>query len=622
MNPSPARRPVLRLFQAAGSVLLVLVVTFCLLLAFSDWSWTRPLVVRYLSHTSGREVRIDDLRLHFARNLAPTVTLRGVEVQNAPWADGRPFAKVGEVSFVFDSLTTLFDDQSLVSLLVLKDGDVDLERQADGLRNWRLRNPDYKGPGKYLIQRVEAHNSRLRVAHRGIKLDVSMASSQGSADLPTRIRFTGDYAGARFSGDLTTSAIFSLQQTGESFPLRGDAETGGTRLELNGRMADFLKLGAIDAHINIAGPTLSSLHPFIRGRPPFSRPYQAQGRLHFTADSYGFENFIGKLGATDLAGSLHLSRYGRRTWQADIRSAHAQLADLTSLSFAVDPVNPDGPMPPAPAVSPAAAAGRVLPARPMAADRLQYSDAHVRIDLKKLDSPQWPALQSLRATADIEEGVLRLSSLDVGIAGGNARGEITLDGKQHPPAAGVALEFSGLQLERLLPHLRSGEASAPLAARVDLKGRGDTIAAMLASADGQAAVSLAPGHISNLLDAMLGLNAGKLVWLKLTGDRDITLNCAALTLDFKNGIGRSRQLLLDTAQTRAGGSATVNLRDEHFDLLLTPQAKQGRLFALGSGIRASGSFHHVEYAIAHDDAPPAPAGSCAAPPPGRQLVAN
>ncbi len=62
-------------------------------------------------------------------------------------------ASVGEVTFVFKSLGTLFDDRSLVALLELKDADVDLERQADGLRNWRLNNPENRGPGKYLIQR-------------------------------------------------------------------------------------------------------------------------------------------------------------------------------------------------------------------------------------------------------------------------------------------------------------------------------------------------------------------------------------------------------------------------------------------------------------------------------------
>ncbi len=66
---------------------------------------------------------------------------------------------------------------------------------------------------------------------------------------------------------------------------------------------------------------------------------------------------------------------------------------------------------------------------------------------------------------------------------------------------------------------------------------------------------MAPGRISNLLDAMLGLNGGKVVWLKLTGDRDIALNCASAVIDFKNGIGKSRELILDTAQTCAPAAA-------------------------------------------------------------------
>ncbi|HEY4373388.1 MAG TPA: AsmA family protein [Burkholderiales bacterium] len=602
--------PRLLLAVGGGAVLIAAA------LVFTADSWVRPLVVASLNHSSGREIRIDELHIHFARNLAPTLLLRGVKVQNTAWAaDARPMATAREVTFVFDSLPTLLHDQTLVSLVVMQDADIDLERQADGLRNWRLRKPDYRGPGKYLIQRVEAHNSRLRVVHRGINLDVTMASSPAAGDLPNRIRFSGDYAGRRFDGDLLTSAVFSLQATGEFFPLRGQASSAGTRLQLDGRMADFLKLGGIDAQMNISGPTLSQLHPFLRGRPPASRPYEAQGHLSFTGDSYSFDHFTGKLGATELAGFIRMSRYGRRVWHAGLTSAHAQLTDLTSLSFAVDPANPNGPMLPAAAVSPAAAAGRIFPASHLAAERLQYSDAHVRLDFEKLESPQWPVLQSLHAAIDLENGVLRFSNLDLGIAGGHATGDAALDGRQHPPVASVALDFRGLRPDLLMTRLRAtGGASAPLSARVRLRGQGETVAAMLASADGKMSFSMAPGRISNLLDAMLGLNAGKLVWLKLTGDHDIALNCAALNLDFKNGIGRSSELLLDTAQTHAGGSATINLRDEHFDLLLTPQSKQGRLFALGSAIHASGSFRRAQYAITQDQPRAAPGAACPAPP--------
>jgi uncharacterized protein involved in outer membrane biogenesis len=601
-----------RLLKVALGLVLLLAVLLALLVTLFDWNWARPAITRYLSHTSRRSVQIDDLYVHFSPTLAPTIRLRGVRVQNAAWADPRPMARVGEVSFIFESLGTLFDDQSLVALLVLKDADVDLERQADGLRNWRLRDPEYRGPGKYLIKRVEATNSRLRVVHRGLDLDVTMNASAAAGELPNRIRFAGNYADSPFSGDLVTSPVFSLQLTQETFPLRGFADSQATHFEMDGRMADFLKIGAIDAQIRINGPSLAKLHPFLRGRPPASRPYRAQGHLSVDQSTFGFDRFHARLGETDLAGDISLSRAGRRVWHANLRSEQAQMADLTSLSFNPDPLNPNGQAVPTPPAGPDS--GRVLPAKRLATERLQYDDADVKLEIRRLNSPAFPALQSLRASVALHGGVLKLAPFDLGIAGGHVAGELRLDGNQHPAMSSASLDLRDLQLGQLIAKLRSaGGTSAPLAGQVRLQGRGDSIAGMLGSVTGSAALNMAPGRISNLLDAMLGLNGGKVVWLKLTGDRDIALNCASTVVDFKNGIGKSREFILDTAQTRASGSASIDLRNEHFDLLLTPQAKQARLFALGSAIHAYGSFQHAEYAIDKGDAGAAPATSGACP---------
>lgn len=585
-----------RWVKALGALALLL----ALLVALFDWNWVRPLVVNYLSKTSQREIRVDDLQVSFSPTLAPTIRLRGVHVPNPAWADRPTMANVGEVIFEFDNLATLFDEQSLVARLVLKDADVDLERQADGLRNWRLREPEYRGPGKYLIQRVESYNSSLRVAHRGLGLDVSMHSSHAAGALPNRIVFSGNYQGSAFTGEVVTPPVFSLQRTDEFFPLRGHARAGATQFEIDGRMADFIKIGAVDAQIKVSGPSMAQLHPYLRGRPPDSHAYHAQGHLNIDQSVFGFDHFRAVIGSTDVAGAISLSRSGRRVWQASLRSENAQMADLTSLSFNPTPADPHGPAQP-PAAKPAP--GHILPVKRLATERLQYDDAYVTLAIDKLNDPAIPALQGLRVTADLQEGVLTLAPLDIAIAGGHATGKIVLDGKPHPAVASVNLTVRDVQLSQLVARVRdAGGTSAPLSARLNLRGSGESVAALLGSATGSAQVSMAPGRISNLLDAMLGLNAGKVVWLKLAGDRDIALNCASAAIDFRNGVGTSRRLLLDTAQTRASGNATIDLRQERFDLTLTPQAKESRLFALGSAIHAQGSFTQAGYKIEKGEA--------------------
>ena len=620
--------------------LALLPVLLVLLVLLFDWNWIRPGIERYLSRTSQRSVRIADINIHFGPNLSPTVRLRGVQIENAPWAAARPMASVGEVSFVFDGLATVFDDRSVISKLVLIDADVDLERQADGLRNWRLRNPEDRGPGKYKVRSLEAHNSMLRFVNREINLDVSASAmpapdmgAQAGAVLPTRIRFEGTYTGAAFSGDLLTGELLTMQETEQFFPVRGYAAAGNTRLDIDGRMADFFKLGAVDAQVKLAGPTLARLHPFVRASPPESHAYWAQGHLKVTQNEFALDGFSGKLGETDLAGSASVSRNSeRRHWAADLRSDTARWADLRSLAGASEN---GGASKATPAATPSAAhvaktgkdlapasnqPGRLFSRQPWNIEPFNTNDAKLRLEVRQIAAPEIPALQSLRIAAELQNGALKVGLFDLGIAGGHATGQLALDGRQQPVAGSIHLALRNLRLEQLLARLPTGATSGLVAAQVNLNGRGESLAALLGSASGSVTANMAAGRISNLLDAKVSLNAGKIVWLKLRGDRDIAVNCAALAIDFRNGVGRSRSLLLDTEQTRTSGTATINLREEQFDLLLTPQAKQMRVFALGSAIHAQGSFSHAGYAIEKDTQPVTSGSTSCGAAPGQELA--
>jgi uncharacterized protein involved in outer membrane biogenesis len=612
MNPAraPTWHPATRaVFRFLGWSVLALLALAVFMLTLFDWNWVRPGIEHYLSQTSQRRVHFDDLQIRFSRTLAPTVRLRGVDIGNAPWAAQRPFARVGEVTFVFDTLRTLFDDQSVVSHLILIDGEVDLERQADGLRNWRLRNPEYRGPGKYKVLRLQAKNSRIRFVNREIGLDLEASSEtvpaprEGAAGppLPNRIRFAGKLAGAPFSGDLLTADELSLQGTGEFFPLRGSGSAGGIRLELDGRIADFFRIGALDARARASGASIQGLAPFVRAPLPASPPFRAEARLRISPVEYALEDFHGTLGESDLAGNAAVSRKAeRRRWRAQLHSSVLRWADLRGLAGdAVAPAGPSGSIAPASGGLPTQ---RVLPRQPWPLARLRAEDADLSLEVAHLTLPAMPALQSLRARAELKNGALKLAPLDLGLAGGHVIGQISFDA--NAAAASASLRARQISLAALTAPYPSAAAGGALNAHLELHGTGDSAATLLGSASGGLEASVENGHISNLLDAKLGLNGGRLLWLKLTGDREIRLRCAALALDFSDGVGHSRSLLIDSEQTRVSGSAMLDLRQERFELLLVPQARQGRVFALGSAIRASGTFRQAGYEITKGEASP------------------
>src|SRR5204863_7076423 len=82
----------------------------------------------------------------------------------------------------------------------------------------------------------------------------------------------------------------------------------------------------------VAGPTLAYVHPFLRIRPPDSRPFQLEAQLTQTNHQYKFARLRGRIGDTDVAGEATYDRSKERPLVlAELRSEAGDLADLSVL---------------------------------------------------------------------------------------------------------------------------------------------------------------------------------------------------------------------------------------------------------------------------------------------------
>lgn len=297
--------------------------------------------------------------------------------------------------------------------------------------------------------------------------------------------------------------------------------------------------------------------------------------------------------------------------RAALRSESADLSDLGPLFGVGHPSDkaadkektaPDEAQPAAansrPETSTPVTAKRLFPDRAFNGERLKTLDAHMTLVAKKLQATALPALDSLRVTADLNDGVLSLKPIDIGLAGGHVAGLIKLDGRQKAMSSHAKMELKGVRLEKLLGRLPKGAQSAgPLEGHVDLKGEGDSIAKILASASGSLEIIMKGGGISNLLDAKLGLNGGKVLRLLISGDRAIGINIAAVAFDVEKGVGKSKGILIDTDQTKTEGTGIIDLRDETVDVLLTPHPKKRGIFFLRSSIRVHGPIRKPKFSL-------------------------
>jgi AsmA family protein len=616
-------------------ILIGLMLAAAVLTALFDWNWLRLPLQHYLSEKSGREITIDDLHVKLGLHLEPTVRLRGVHIPNASWASSQPMADAGEAIFTF-SLRSVWQDRPVISRLVLRDANVVLERHANGLRNWRLLNPEARGPGKIRVLTLEPHRSQIRFVHHGIEFEVAAAASPRQHEatarkdepvLSNRIDFKGSYLGTRFSGVTLTGTRVSFIDSGIAFPVRGHISSGSTRLDIDGVLADVLALSAMDAKVRIEGPSLSRLYPFAHFRPAASRPYELEAQVIYGNSVYTARRLRGKIGDTRIAGELTYNRQNQRPFvSAALESDRADIDDLSALA------DINYPAAEAPAQNQEAAdtaEGRASPRPPklidsghkgnrlfdvpIHVDRLKALDARVTMFAKRLDAAEMPALESGRLTLNLDDGRLQLDPVELGMAGGRVAGSVTVNVNDQPPSSEATINASDIRLERMFPSIAAASRSvAPVGVRMRLAGRGKSLAGMLGDGTGFLAAMMERGSISNLADAKLGMNTMKILGLSIRGDRDIAINCGAVAFDFRNGKGKSRSVVLDTEETRVDGVGTIDLRALQLDLTLTPRLKKPAIFSREKSIRVQGPLGNWRWTVV--DRIPLPRAETKAPP--------
>ena len=191
----------------------------------------------------------------------------------------------------------------------------------------------------------------------------------------------------------------------------------------------------------------------------------------------------------------------------------------------------------------------------------------------------------------LQSGVLELTPISLGVAGGSMAGSIRVDSAAVPAAFTTQLDIRGMQFNKLFPTVDLTKNSlGKFSGQVDLKGRGNSVAQMLGSATGNVAMLMGRGEVSNILMEFLGLDGGEVIKFFLRGDRNIELKCAAAAFDVRDGLMTSRTILLDTSDTVINGEGKVNLANETIDMLLKPQPKDISILSLRSPLRLGGTF--------------------------------
>jgi uncharacterized protein involved in outer membrane biogenesis len=357
---------------------------------------------------------------------------------------------------------------------------------------------------------------------------------------------------------------------------------GDTRATARGTIADPAKLGSMDMQLTLAGANLAELYKIARVPLPPTPPYLINGRLVHTGEVWALRQFSGVVGDSDLSGDFLLDR-GRapQFLKADLTSKRLDLADLAGFVGAEKT---------APGKVATPQTDRVLPDTPYSLEKLGSADADVRFEGRQVLTEKLP-IDNMSAHLILRKGVLTLDPLDFGVAGGKLVSQITLDGSKPVIASRADIRVQSLQLSELLPKLEISKASVgEMDGRIRLAAHGNSVAAMLGSANGDTELVVGEGEVSDLMLRLSNLDIANTLLVLMRGDRKIPIRCMVADLNWDNGVVRPKQFVFDTAHTTLFGEGQASFANETLDLRLVAKPKDRSLLSLRGPINVRGTF--------------------------------
>ncbi len=612
VEPGRAQRVrALRVVRVSGIVigaLAALLLVLAVAVANFDWNRARPWLAARAGEATGRTVELrGDVSVSWQRPPEargwwrylpwPHLRARDIAIGNPNWAEsGLWMATVPQLDFTLN-LPALALHEVRIEQARLIGPTIVFEKSGEQRRNWAFmpaRTPARGKPWRFDIVSLAIASGKLRYLERPKATDLTLTLDSAD-DGSVRWAAGGRYNAESLRGHGLAGALLALRSSEIRYPVEADVMVGDTRVTAKGTLTDPADPSALDVRLEITGASMADLYPIsgllLPKTPKFSTSGRVVGRIVPGALDLRYERFTGKVGQSDIAGSLRYRQQPRALLSGAVVSNHVRLADLGRLIGVGD----EGPPKPGAIAQPK---GRVLPVSAFKTEHWHRMDVDARFTGRQIIRREALPIEDLDTQLTMKAGVLTLDPLHFGIAGGRLQGVVRIDGLIEPAHGKVQLHAQGLELKRLFPKVGNAPASVGrLAARADLQGRGNSVAALLGSANGDISAVISDGSVSKFVLEAAGLNIASAAVTQFFGDRQVPINCLVADLAVEDGIVNSRTFLLDTRDATIGVTGTISLQRERYDLTLHPDSKGVRIISLRSPLYVRGSFEKPELGL-------------------------
>ena len=581
-------------FKWSGITLVALLTAVLVTLYFLDWNQMRGPIGRYLSHRSGREVRLDGNLSVKLFSFQPSIDAARVIVGNPSWLAGpesksdhaAPHAASVDRIRIELRLMPLLRGRLILPLVQITRPDIYLLREESGRTNWDGGNSKqaFRLPP---IRRFQITDGHIRIDDAVRKLHftgtVSSEESRNGGRAAFTLKGDGSLNKNRFLADVSGGPLLNVDES-RPYKFSADVRAGATHAVIDGAITKPFHFDRFTARIDVSGPTLSDLY-FMTG---LVLPNTPAYRMTLTAvrqssTAYRLNGINASMGGTDLQGDLAVDS------SKEIPLLTGQMASRVLVFEDLGTLVGGGKRAPA-------QSKYLLPETALHTERLRQSNAEVDYRADSIKSRDFP-LTGLSTHISVQGGVLTLKPLSFNFTQGKLGGSLKIDGRKDIPVSTVDARITDLKAENFIKG-SDKPIQGTLEARAVVTGAGKSVHAAASNANGTFTAVVPSGGMRHSLAEWTGVDVLTALSLNLAGDNSNTnLRCAVAGFQVKDGVLASRQFVIDTDPVRVDGSGTINLRDETMNLQLQGKPKHFQLVRLRAPITVRGSLAHPELGV-------------------------
>ncbi len=576
--------------KAAASVTLLLVAAVVIFLMLFDWNWLRGPIGRWASQKYDREVALrGDLDVNLF-SWTPSVVVNDLKFGGPTWAREQDTANVGRIEASV-RLRKLFAGQIEMPLLSFTRPNVVLIATEDGRKSWELE-PDKPDDGEGMklpvIQQLVITDGRLTVDEQKrdltLEAQVNARETANDGDAGFLLDGRGSINGSPLTLRVQGGPFINIRRN-RPYQFTAAVDGAGSRLRADGAITRPFDLGQFQATLSLQGQNLADLYLLTGVTLPNTPAYRLSGALARDDRVWTFNDFDGRVGASDLSGDVKVDAAERLRVEAQLTSRRLDLDDLLTVVGAQPRTSGEN------TETTSGAPGKLLPDATLQVERLRTMDGSLTYRAASVKANEFD-VRAVRLGAELEGGVLNLDPVSFNFNRGELNGTAKINATRDTPYSAIDFRLGGYPLESLVP-ARGGvqPISGRMLGRVRLEGPGSSIHRFAAASKGSLSVVVPQGQMREAFAELLGINASAGLIKLLRGDQGQTqIRCAVADFNVAGGVASTKTFVIDTGVVLAKGSGSFNLGQETLNLRMDGDSKKPRLLRVWAPITIGGTF--------------------------------